>query len=110
VRIRSVTLSQVVRTKPSASALSHVVDCALLLEEIVESVATGSTILLEASNLESLDTGGIHALNVLGQIAHTRGAHLHMASPTARVRQALTRSRIQLLIDGHGSTADAHER
>lgn len=82
---------------------------ALVLAEVTRYVTTGSTTVLNASGVEFVDSGGLHALVVLARIAHTRDARLRLADPSPPVRRLLARTQADRVIDVRSYIDDAFE-
>ena len=63
---------------------------AVVLSEVARYVTAGSTTVMDASGVEFVDSGGLHALIVLARIARTRDARLRLADPSRPSNTART--------------------
>ncbi|HTJ68098.1 MAG TPA: nitroreductase family deazaflavin-dependent oxidoreductase [Actinospica sp.] len=82
---------------------------AALLAEATRYVTTDSTTVIDASGVEFVDSGGLHALVVLARIARTRDARLRLADPSLPLRRLLARTQADRIIDVRAYLDDALE-
>lgn len=80
-----------------------------VLAEVTPHVVKDAVVVLDAGTIDFLDSGGMHALLVLARIARTRGARLRLANPSPPVRQLLTRTQADRVIDVRADVIDALE-
>lgn len=81
----------------------------IVLDRVSRLVIADTLTVLDAGPLEFLDSGGLHALIVLGRIAETRRARLRLANPGPEVRRVLERTHAARVIDVRADLADALE-
>lgn len=82
---------------------------AVILDQVTQYVTADSTTVIDASGVEFVDSGGLHALIVLARIARTRDARLRLADPSPPLQRLLTRTQADRVIDVRAYVDDALE-
>lgn len=82
---------------------------AVLLAEATKHVEAHTTTVLDASGVEFVDSGGLHALIILARIAQTRDARLRLADPSPPLQHILARTHADRIIDVRFFLTDALE-
>ncbi|HTJ67155.1 MAG TPA: nitroreductase family deazaflavin-dependent oxidoreductase [Actinospica sp.] len=82
---------------------------AIMLAEVTRYVTADSTTVLDASGVEFVDSGGLHALIVLARIADTRAARLRLADPSPPLKQLMARTQADRVLDVRSFVDDALE-
>jgi anti-anti-sigma factor len=82
---------------------------AAILAQATGYVVSGSVTVVDASGVELVDSGGLHALIVLARIARTRHARLRIANPSPPVQRLLAQTGTDRFLDVRSYVDDALE-